>query len=263
MEERSDGVNWLLWLIVVPAALAAGALIARVLLHKAPAPAVRAAPVEQAAPAPAVAEKTGAAAAEQAPAPESFVLPGDEPDQGEASVSWGKTPSSAPAASAAANPAEEKKSFGLGLAYGALTKAAGALLRDPKAMAALFNNDYVVKGFMSRDTVKRATATKASLAAYMKDPANLSKFMAKEPVRKGMNDSGLVNAVFSSKLAGAMLDTPGGKALLNDPAAISDVIRSNPGILEVLMNPVAMQALVSNPKTAGLAAQIAASGGKR
>ena len=213
------------------------------------------------------AQRPAAAPAENAP----YDLPGDEPDSGEPQLSWGKDPAAgrpgagAPAASQAAgeDPKEAKKSFGMGLAYGALTAAAGKLLDNPKAMSALFNNDYVVKGFMSRDTVKEATANSAALAKYLGNPANMAKFMAKEPVQRGMGNRELVSALASSKLVGAMLDTPGGKALLKDPNAMAGVLKTNPGLINVLSNPVMLEALMNNPKTAGVVTQITISGAGR
>lgn len=261
---EQNGKGWLVWLVVVPAAAAAGALATKWVMHgSGGAPAAE----------PPAAEAPARPAAAQAPAPaaeEPYDLPGDEPDGPEASVSWGKKAdpaaggSAGPGGAAApVSPEEEKKSFGMGAAYGALTAAADALIGNPRALAALFNNDYVVKGFMSRDTVKRATASSASLAAYLKDPANLSKFMAKAPVQRGMNDRAAVNAVASSKLVGAMLDTPGGKALLNDPRAIAEVLKANPGLVNVLTNPTIMVALAGNPKTSGLVTQLTLSGAGR
>lgn len=249
---EQSGKGWLVWLLIVPAAVAAGAFMTKWALHghKTQAPAAARAPAEpQPAPEPAARPEAGA--------PEE--LPGDEPEGREASVSWGKAPEPAvggQAAPAAASPEEAKKSFGMGAAYGALTKAADALVDNPKALSALFNNDYVVKGFMSRDTVKRATANSASLAAYLKNPANLSKFMAKAPVQRGMNDRAAVDAVASSKLVGAMLDTPGGRELLKDPAALAEVLKANPELVNVLANPVIMSALAGNPRTSGLVTQL-------
>jgi hypothetical protein len=123
-------------------------------------------------------------------------------------------------------------------------------------VGAIFNNDYVVKGFMSRDTVKKATASSASLAAYLKNPSNLSKFMAKAPVQQGLKDPRLVGAMAGSKLVAAMLDTPGGKDLLSDPSAMAGIVQANPALAGVLTNPAILKALMENPKTANVAAQL-------
>jgi hypothetical protein len=259
MEEGGHGKGWLIWVLIVPVCMAAGALLARWALPRRgnAEPAVQ----EQAAapePAPEQAKPDEAA---------DFKLPGDDA-AGNASVTWSDKPGAgtssgggtqAAAAPGLVTPAAAKKYAKTGFLYGVLTKAAGGLLKDPKAMSALFNNEYVVKGFMSRDTVKAATANEASLAAYLKNPANLSAFMAKEPVQQGMNDQQLVNAVASSKLMGVMLDTPGAKALLNDPLAMAGIIKANPGIVIALSNPAILGALAQNPKTAGIVGQLSGS----
>ena len=265
MEEQGEegGKSWLKWLLIVPVAMAAGMLFAKLIFS--PGKAGKAAPAE------AQAEARPRAAAQEMskPAPAAanssdFDLPGDEPSGAEPGVVWGNKPAAssqenpqqAPATASAAAPQEAKKSYGMGFAYGALTKAAGKLLDNPKAVSALLNNDYVVKGFMSRDTVKNATASSASLANYLKNPENLNKFMGKDAVQAGINNGDLVGAVATSKLAMALLDTPGGQALLKDPRAIADIIQSNPGITGVLTNPAIMKSLAQNPKTVGVLSSI-------
>lgn len=261
MEEGGQKKGWLIWVLIVPVCMAGGALVTRWALQpagKAAAPAAESSPSAR------------PAAAQDEPAPANPLpkeeIPGDEP-QGDAAISWGNNPAAAPQAAvkndaaAPADPQQAKKDTNMGMAYGALTKAAGALMNSPKAMGALFNNEYVVKGFMSRDTVKNATANKTALADYLKNPANLSRFMAKAPVQEGLNRPDLVNAVAGSKLIGTMLDTPGGKALLQDPPALAEVIKANPDLGRVLANPNIISALMSNPRTAGVVGQIDMSGG--
>ncbi len=157
------------------------------------------------------------------------------------------------AAVAGRTPKEQRKS---GLAYGFLTKAVGKLMNNPKAVSALLNNKYVVNGFMSRDSVKAATGSPAALAGYLKDPRNMSQFMNKPVVQAGLNNQALFDAVAGSKLVGALLDTPGGKGLLNDPSALADVLSANPGLVSVISNPKVLSALMHNPKTAGAAGAI-------
>lgn len=267
MEEEDRGGSWLKWLIIIPVCMAAGALLTKWALQ--PLRGARSAPAQEAVSAvPSAARQAASPAASDTSA---YDLPGDEPAGAEASVVWSNKPSStagqgaqqaAPAA-AASDPKEGKTYHAMGFAYGALSKAAAKLLDNPKAVSALLNNDYVVKGFMSRDTVKAATANAASLAAYLKNPANLSQFMSKPAVKGGMNDQRLVNALASSKLAGALLDTPGGNALLNDPASIADIVKANPALLGVLTNPAILNALMQNPKTAGVVGTINMAGAMR
>ena len=259
MQDAEKGTHWMVWVLVVLVSMAVGALAVKWVLGPRPAA------VEQAAapaPAPDPAPAPAPAAAPATVSDQShFDLPGDE-QEGDSSVVWGKTPgaskgTSVPAAAApAASPADTKKSRQLGMVKNALSKAAEKLLDYPKALAALFNNDYVVKGFMSRETVRGATANKAALAAYLKNPANLSAFMAKPVVQRGLNDQQLVGVMASSKLVGALLDSPGGKALLADQKLLGEVIRDNPGIVTVISNPAIMSAMAQNPKTAGVLGQV-------
>jgi len=278
MEEGEQGKSWLLWVLIVPVAMAAGVLLTKWALQpgKTARPSVEErAETQTEAPAPFT--QAAAPAAPKAAAAESAGddLPGDEPS-GDAGIIWANKPagtaapkgggssgeaSSSPVqrpdqAAAAADPKEAEKSRNMGSAYGAISKAVGKLLNSPRAVAALLNNEYVVKGFMSRDTVKNATRNSASLANYLKNPANLNNFMGKDVVRRGMNNQELVSAVAGSQLVGALMDTPGGRALLNDPNALGEVLKANPALVNVLTNPAILNALIENPKTAGVVTQI-------
>lgn len=289
MEEGEQGKSWLIWVLIVPVAMAAGVLLTKWALQ--PGKAARPAAEEQAeartAPAPFTQAAVPAVPKPEASAGGSEDLPGDEPS-GDAGIIWANKPAGAAlpgeeaspgsggassggaGTSAAARPAsapdqaskpeDAKKSQSMGMAYGAISKAVGKLMNNPDAVAAILNNKYVVNGFMSRDTVKNATRNSASLAAYLKNPANLNNFMGKDVVRRGMDNRELVNAVAGSQLVGALLDTPGGKALLKDPMAIADIMRSNPGMADVLQNPAILSALVSNPKTSGVVSSIGMAG---
>jgi hypothetical protein len=256
MQDEEKGTHWMVWVLVVAVSMAIGALAVKWVLGSRPAPVEQAA---SAAAAPAAAEPAPAAAG-QAQDRSQFDLPGDE-QEGDSSVVWGKNLAAAkeaPAASdsaapsAPAAPVDVKKSRQLGLVKNALSAAAEKLLDSPKALAALFNNDYVVKGFMSRDTVRGATANKAALAAYLKNPANLSAFMAKPVVQRGLKNQELVGVMASTKLVGALLDSPGGKALLADGKLLSEVVRENPSLAMALANPAIASAMAKNPKTAGV-----------
>lgn len=267
--ESGEGGGWLKWALIVPLSAAAGALMVRTALHRAPATPAAAAPraVERAAVPAAVPEAMPApAAASAAPAEKVAAgngeLQSDDYTTGEAGVVWGGAkPAAAPAKPAAtaaapeapADPAQAKKDTGTGFMYGALTKLSGKLLDNPKALTALFNNEYVVKGFMSRDTVKQATASKASLAAYLSNPANVSKFMSKAPVQEGLKRPELLKMMAGTKMVSQMMDTPGGKALSQDPMALAQVVGSNPALVSLMTDPAVLSALMSNPKTAVLA----------
>jgi hypothetical protein len=151
----------------------------------------------------------------------------------------------------AEEPAAARENQSFGFAYGAISRFVARSMSNPAAVAAVFNNEYVVRGFMSRDTVKAATADKASLAAYFKDPNNSSAFMNKPAVRNGLNTPAVVDAVASSKLVAALMDTPGAKDLMNDQRAIVEVLNANPALGSVLADPRIIDALRKNPRTAG------------
>lgn len=150
------------------------------------------------------------------------------------------------------NDTRAKEAMGMGNQKGYLSYAIGKVMNNPKAVGALLNNKYVVGGFMSRGTVKAATASPEGLASYLKGtgPAN---FMNNPVVKAAMNNPAIVSAVASSGIVAAMLDTPAAKALMNDPQAVGDLINNNPQLLELAMqNPQTLSMMLANPEVSGL-----------
>lgn len=145
-----------------------------------------------------------------------------------------------------------KEQMGLGKKEGYLSYAVGKVMNNPKAVAALLNNQYIVNGFMSRGTVKAATGSPQGLANYLGSggPAN---FMNNPVVKAALNNPAIVSAVASSGIVSAMLNTPAAQALMKDPQALGDLINNNPQLMTLAMqNPETLTMLLSNPEVSGL-----------
>ncbi|MDP2866022.1 MAG: hypothetical protein Q8O90_07255 [Elusimicrobiota bacterium] len=150
------------------------------------------------------------------------------------------------------NDTRAKEAMGMGNKTGYLSYAVGKVMNNPKAVGALLNNKYVVNGFMSRGTVKSATASPEGLANYLKSggPAN---FLNNPVVKAAMNNPAIVGAVASSGIVAAMLNTPAAMALMNNPQALGDLINNNPQLVALAMqNPQTLTMLMSNPEVSGL-----------
>ncbi len=150
------------------------------------------------------------------------------------------------------NDTRAKEAMGLGNQKGYLSYAVGKVMNNPKAVGALLNNQYIVNGFMSRGTVKAATASPQGLANYLSGsgPAN---FMNNPVVKAAMNNPAIVSAVASSGMVSAMLNTPAAQALMKDPQALGDLINNNPQLLTLAMqNPQTLSLLMSNPEVSGM-----------
>ncbi len=177
---------------------------------------------------------------------------------GEAGTAKPSSPSAVRAKPEVADEGTAKEQSKFGFTYGAISAAVGKAMNNPKAVSAMLNNKYVINGFMSRNTVKNATGNKAAALDFLKDGRNVSAFFDRPIVQRGLNNAAVLNAVVSSGLMTSLLNTPGGKAVLNDPAAMREVIASNPQLGQLLMNPNVVNVLISNPKTAGLIGQVGA-----
>jgi len=143
-----------------------------------------------------------------------------------------------------------------GAQKGYLTYAVGKAMNNPKAVAALMNNSWVVKGFLARDTTKNALGSEKGLQNYLANPKNVSNFLGNPVVQAAMQNPAVVNAFASSAMATAMLNSPAVQSMLQNPQAVTQMMMSNPEMMQALMNPNVMNALSSNPQTAGLAASL-------
>ena len=150
------------------------------------------------------------------------------------------------------DPTKVKEQMGFGQQKGYLSYAVGKVMNSPKAVGALLNNGYVVKGFMSRGTVKNATGSAQGLANYLKTDGPMN-FLSNPMVKAAMENPAIVSAVATSGIVSAMLNTPAAHALMNDPQALSNLINENPQLVAMAMqNPQTMSALMGNPAVSGI-----------
>ncbi|MBI4655539.1 MAG: hypothetical protein HY746_02205 [Elusimicrobia bacterium] len=141
---------------------------------------------------------------------------------------------------------------------GYLTKiaAAAAAKGNAKAVGLLFNNKYVVEGFMARDSVKSALRDSKSLENFISNSPVVKGFLNNPMIQSAMASPGVVNAVASSSLMNAILTSPAVSELLKNPETASALISSNPQLMGLLTNPNILNALTSNPNTAGVMSQL-------
>lgn len=263
MSEGPRNNDWFIWILIVPLCVLAGVMAARwYSAPPAPVHASKGAGPERPAETPAAALPPSSAASRGADE-----LQSDEVERGQAGVMWDKSSSTAAPAAlparvpaealySAAGPRDPRKDELTGATDGALSEAAGRLLTDPRALSALLNNKYVVRGFLSREEVKRAGADKAAAVAFLSDRSNLETFLALDPVRRGRGSRQLVSIFATSKLLMAALDTPGCRAVLADQRAIRAIARANPGLADVLSDQLVLNAMMSHPRLDGVASQI-------
>jgi hypothetical protein len=145
-----------------------------------------------------------------------------------------------------------KTQMSVGAQKGYLTTAVGKVMNNPKAVGALLNNKYVVGGFMSRGTVKAATASPEALANYLKGPGPMN-FLNNPVVKAAMNNPAIVSAVAGSAMVSAFLETPAAKGLMNNPDALAAMVQNNPQLVNLAMqNPQTMTMLMANPDVSGI-----------
>ncbi len=148
---------------------------------------------------------------------------------------------------------KNKSQMSVGAQKGYLTYAVGKAMSNPKAVSALFNNSWVVKGFMGRDTVKAALGSEQGLKNYLNDPVRVNNFLGNPVVKAAMNNPAVVSAFAGSSMASSILNSPAVQQMMQDPQAVNNLLATNPQLAQVLGNQAVMTALANNPQTAGIA----------
>ncbi|HBL18643.1 MAG TPA: hypothetical protein DD417_18260 [Elusimicrobia bacterium] len=141
----------------------------------------------------------------------------------------------------------------VGVQKGMLTTLAKALMKHPKVVRALFDNEIVVKGFMSRGKVKANCESADSLRSYLTDRGNSGVLNEKVALVKSfLQEPASAKAFAGSRFAKALTGCPSAKTLMSDPTSLTPIVSSNPGLMAILTDPGLMSSLAANPEAASL-----------
>lgn len=151
---------------------------------------------------------------------------------------------------------KKKEMASIGYKKGFLTQAVGKLLNHPKAIRALFNNKYVVQGFLSRDIVRRNLSDPNALKEYLSNKTVVSNFLNNEIVKQAMANPQVVSAIASSQLITEITNSPAVQQLMSDPQTMSELMQKNPELSTLITNPNILNALNQNPNTKGLTSNL-------
>jgi len=142
---------------------------------------------------------------------------------------------------------KEKEMASIGYKKGFLTDVVGKLINNPKSIKSLFDNEYVVKGFLSRDIVKKNLSDPNALKSYLVNTNAVSNFLNNAVVKQVLNNPQILNTIAQTKLVQEIMTSPAVNALLNDPNARNEILTKNPEIQNLLSNPNVINALSTNP----------------
>lgn len=141
---------------------------------------------------------------------------------------------------------DEKKAYAAG---GRLFKLGETLLRYPKVVKHVLDNELVIKGFMALPQVQRRCHDPAAVIQYMSDaraPNGIS--VALETFRRSLDIPGAANAIFGSRLVGTVLRSCGSiQTVIRDREAVKAIVTANPAVLPIMSDPRFTSALGANP----------------
>lgn len=144
----------------------------------------------------------------------------------------------------------------LGFKEGNLTEALAKDLGDMKALGELYNNQWMVKGFMGRPAVKKALASPEALKALISDEAAVKALLADETVNAALNDPQAVEVILQSDFTKTLLDAKASQALMADTASIEEILKTNRLLVKILKRPPVKTFVIDSPQTQQLAAAV-------
>lgn len=144
----------------------------------------------------------------------------------------------------------------LGYKEGNLTAALAKSLGDAKALEELYNNQWMIKGFMGRPAVKSALASPEALKAVISDRGAVNAFFADETVTAALNDPQAVEVILQSDFAKTLLDAKAVQGLINDSASVEEILGANRGLVKILKRPPVKSFVIDSPQTESLAAAV-------
>lgn len=134
--------------------------------------------------------------------------------------------------------------------------------QNPKLTKYLLDNEFVVKGFMSRPRAQRNCSNKAAALSHYSNPANTASGLELKVLNTMLKGNSETPSAFaSSKMMGAFLDCPAVKQIINDPSAIGTIIEKNQIAAQMLQDPAILKGMTANP--ALLSAYMGAQSGQK
>ena len=136
----------------------------------------------------------------------------------------------------------------LGATSPLLVRGVRALMKHPKVIRFLLNNEFLIKGFVNNPKCKDAQA----LTDFLADPkksGGVSLFM--DGFSAGFRNPDALNAVLGSGITNAALSCPSVKTMTNSKSMVVQIAQSNPQILMMLADPNLLMAMMKNPTVLG------------
>ena len=140
-----------------------------------------------------------------------------------------------------------------GYKEGYLTQAVRKNFNDTKALDELFNNQWVVRGFMSRAAAKKALSNPQALQDFLENTSAVKDFLADPVVKSVLASPQVLGVLAGSDLAKTLLAEPAVQGLIKNYESVESVVESNPGLTTLFRNPGIKKAVMADPLAAPLA----------
>ncbi|MDD5656981.1 MAG: hypothetical protein PHF00_06970 [Elusimicrobia bacterium] len=141
---------------------------------------------------------------------------------------------------------------GLGGKKGLLVKAESALIRHPRVLAALLNNETLINAWMNREDNQRQCNNAGALQGYLSDQSESGFGGFMRMLRESAGTPGSTEAILGSKAAKRFLDCPSVQAIADNPSSAMGVVMGNPAAIGAFSDPALSQAVQAAPAGAAV-----------
>jgi len=153
----------------------------------------------------------------------------------------------------AGGPRTPEEAAKLGGSFDLMARLMVRLGRSPRLAGYIFNNDWVVKGYMSRSTTRGTCSDPGKLKNFFMDTSDPKGISRSLPIvmQIAHGSREMPSVMATSKLVTEFLECPSFKGLLNDPASVKEVAIANPAIFTSMAEPDVIEAIMKSPTAFG------------
>jgi len=143
--------------------------------------------------------------------------------------------------------------IGWGSKEGYLLAALAQNMTDHKVIDELYNNKWMIQGFMARASVQDVMFSSDNIKKMLSDKNKVNAFLAKPAIRSLLNHPDTVQIILDSDFTKTLLEDDASKDFMRDSQAIAAILTDNRALVRLIKIPVVKKFIVTSPQTVKLA----------
>lgn len=148
---------------------------------------------------------------------------------------------------------EEREAISWGAQAGYLSAALEQNAGDTAFIKELYNNKFVIRGFMARENVQYYLFSSENLAKLFSNKDKVRNFLASPSIKALFSNPQSMQIILDSAFANALISEQAAQDFMRDNAAIERILTDNRMLVRVIKTPVIKKFITNNKKLENLA----------